>query len=84
MHAAQVLVQVLLAGEALASVALAVMVWAVELLAWAAMLIMHFALMAKQSTGVCKTWELLATLGWALIWAIVLVHMLTVGRVVSF
>lgn len=78
-YAAQVLVQILLAGEALASVALAVMVWTVELLAWAAVLVMHFALMTKQSTRVCKAWELLATLGWTLIWAIVLVHMLTVG-----
>lgn len=84
MNAAQVLVQVLLARESLSSVALAVMVWAVQLFAWATVLVMHFALMAKQPATVCETWKFLATLGRAFIWAVVLIHMLSVGRFVSY
>ena len=64
--------------------ALAILMWAVQLLAWTAVLVMHFALVAQQSTTVCETWELLATLGWAFVWAVVLIHMLSVDRQISF
>ena len=84
MNAAQVLVQVLLARKALSSIALAVMVGAVQLLAWAAVLVMHFALMTQQSAAVCETWELFATFGRAFIRAVVLIHMLSAGRTVSY
>lgn len=83
-NAAQVLVQVLLSGEALSSMALAVLVWTVQLLAWASVLVVHFALVAQQSTAVCKAWELLASFGWAFIWAIVLIHVFPAGGKVSF
>lgn len=83
-NAAQVLVQVLLSREALSSMALAVLVWTVQLLAWTSVLVVHFALVAQQSTAVCKSWKLLAPFGWAFIWAIVLIHVFSAGRKVSF
>lgn len=60
------------------------MVWAVQLFTWAAVLVMHFALMAEQSTTVCKAWELFTTLCWAFIWAVVLIHVLSVREAVSY
>lgn len=75
-YAAEMLVKVFLTREAFANVTLAVLVWAVELLAWATMLVMDFAFMTKQSTTVGKSWQLLASNSWAFVWAVVLIHML--------
>jgi hypothetical protein len=69
------LVQVLLPREALSGVALAVLMGAVQLLAWTAVLIVDFTLVAQQSAAVCETWELLAAFGQTLVRPVMLVHM---------
>jgi hypothetical protein len=73
--APQVLVEILLSREALASVALAVDVGAVELLSRAAVLVVHLALVAEKATRIREARQLLAPFSWALVWAVVLVHM---------
>jgi hypothetical protein len=73
--APQVLVQILLSREALASVALAVDVGAVELLSRATVLVVHLALVAEKATRIREARQLLAPFSWALVWAVVLVHM---------
>ena len=83
MYAAKMLVEVLLTGEAFADMTLAVLVWAVELLAWATMLVMDFTFVTKQATAVCKSWELLTANSWAFIRAVVLIHMLSIIYLVS-
>ena len=74
--APQVLVEVLLSREALACVALAVDVWAVELLSRAAVLVVDFALVSEKTARVRESGKLLAAFGWTLVRAVVLVHML--------
>jgi len=73
-HATQMLVQVLLAREALAGVALAVHVWAVELLARTTVFVVHFAFVTEQAAGVCEAGELFAALGGTFVGPVVLVH----------
>jgi hypothetical protein len=73
-HAPQVLVEILLSREALAGVALAVDVRAVQLLSRASVLVVDLALMSEQTTRVGEAGKLLASLGRALVRAIVLVH----------
>jgi hypothetical protein len=74
-HTPQVFVEIFLSRETLACVTLAVDVWAVELLPRSAMLIVNLALVAEETTGICEARKLLATFCWALVWAIVFVHM---------
>lgn len=75
--AAQMLVEVLKAGEALAVVTLAVDVRAVERVLGSAVLAMDFALVAEQATRVGKSGEFLASLGRTFVRSVVLVHVLT-------
>lgn len=73
-HAAEVLVQVLLAREALAGVALAVGMRAVDRVLGPAVLVVNFALVSKEAARVGEAGEVLATLGRAAVGAFMLVH----------
>ena len=50
--------------------------WAVELLSGTAMKIVYLSLMSQQTTRVREAWKFLAPFCWALVGAIVLVHVL--------
>jgi len=74
---AQMLVEVLKAGETLAVVTLAVDVRTVERILGSAVLAMDFALVTEQATRVGKPGEFLTSLGRAFVRPVVLVHVLT-------
>lgn len=76
--AAEMLVEVLLAREALARVAFAVWVRAVDCVLGAAMLAVDFALVTEETARVSEAGELLAALGSASVGSLVLVHVLAV------
>lgn len=78
-HAAEMLVKVLLAGEALARVALAVRVRAVDSVLGPAVLVVDFALVSEETARVREAWEVLAALGGAAVGTLVLVHVFAVG-----
>lgn len=78
MDAAEMLVEVLQAGEALAGVAFAVDVGAVQGVSRSAVLAVDFSLVAKQASPVGKAREFLATLDGTSVRSIVLVHVLAV------
>lgn len=82
-HAAQVLVEVLLAGEALAGVALAVWVRAVDRVLWSAVLVVDFALVAEETAGICKAGQVFASVGRAAIGTLVLVHVFAVRNMLA-
>lgn len=75
-HAPQMLGQVLLAREALAAMALAVGMRAMEWILRAAVLAMDLTLVSQETAGVRKSRELLTALGGAFVGTVVLVHVL--------
>lgn len=82
-HAAHVLIQVLLARETLARVALTVDMRAVKRILGAAMLAVHLALVPQKAARVCEAGQLLASLGAAFVRPIMLVHVLAAADVSS-
>lgn len=75
-NASQMFIEVFLTRKAFSSVAFAIWVGAVQLLSWTTVLVVDLPLVAKETTGVCEARKLLASFGLALIWPIVLVHVL--------
>jgi hypothetical protein len=78
MHASEMLIEVFLTREAFSSVALAIGMGAVELLSRTTVFVMDFSFVSQETARVCKSRELLAAVGRALVGSVVLVHMFTV------
>lgn len=79
-HSTKMLVEVLLPREALARVALAVGMRAVDSLLGAAVLAVDFTLVAKQAARVCEAGQVFAAVSLAAVWSLVLIHVLAVGE----
>lgn len=77
MYSAEVLVEVLEAREALAGVALAAGMRAIQGITWAAVLTVDLALVAKKSASISESRKLLATLEFASVGSIMFVHVFT-------
>ena len=71
----QMLIQVLFTREATAGVALAVGIRAHEILLWAPVLFVNFALMSEESARVCEATQFLTSRSVAAVRAIVFIHM---------
>jgi hypothetical protein len=84
MDTSEMFVKILLARKSLACVTLAIEVWAVELLAWAAVLVMDFAFVSQEAAGIGKARKFLTAVGEAFIWAVVFIHMLATNQSVAF
>jgi hypothetical protein len=56
MYSSKMLVKILLPRKALASMSLAVGVWAVDGVLGTTVLPMNFSLMSEKAAGICKAW----------------------------
>lgn len=85
MPSTEVLLQVLLARKSMARAAVAVGVWAHQGLLGIDVLLVYFALVSKQPTGVCESLDLVAARFHALVRSIMFIHVFAVQtRHVSF
>jgi hypothetical protein len=69
-------VKILLSRKSLACMAFAVKMWAVQLLSGAAMLVMDFSFVPKETTGVSEAWKFLAPFRRTFVRSVMLIHML--------
>lgn len=76
--------EILLASKTAAGVSLAGRLWTEQLLASAAVHLVHFALVTKQTTAIGETEELRTLLAVTAIWAFVFIHVLASGMSALF
>ena len=80
MSTAQMLAQIFLTREPIASAAIAVCVWTHQRLLGIGVFLVNFALVAEKATGVGEALHLITTWLVAFIRAIMLIHVFTIGE----
>ena len=75
-NASEMLVEIFLSRETLPGMALAIRVWAIQLLSGTAMLVMNLSFVSQETARVGEARQLLAAVCRTLVWSVMLVHVL--------